>query len=61
MNMSFPVAALAVLGIIIAVLGLFAAGNIAVTVVGLVAVAVAGLLEILGRSRGPQSTDQPDR
>ncbi len=61
MNMSFPVAALAVLGIVIAVLGLFAAGDIALTIVGLAAVAVAGLLEILGRRRAPQSTDHADR
>lgn len=60
MNMSFPVAALAVLGILIALLGLFAAGDIVVTVVGLVAVALAGLLEVLGRSRAPRGTDHPD-
>lgn len=61
MNMSFPVAALAMLGIVIAVLGLFAAGDIVVTVVGLMAVAGAGLLEALGRNRAPKDTDRPDR
>jgi hypothetical protein len=34
-----------------ALLGLFAAGNIAVVVVGLVAIAGAGVLELLGRNR----------
>ncbi len=43
--------ALTVLGILIALLGLFAAGNIAVVVVGLAAIAGAGVLEVLGRNR----------
>lgn len=44
--MSFPVAALTVLGIIVAFLGLFAAGNIYVTALGLGAIAFAGVLEV---------------
>jgi hypothetical protein len=44
---SLPVLALTVLGILIALLGLFAAGNIWVTVVGLVAIAFAGVLSVL--------------
>lgn len=47
-----PVATLTVLGAIVAVLGLFAAGSILVTAVGLAAVAVAGLLAVLGSRRG---------
>lgn len=46
---SLPVLALVVLGILIAVLGLFAAGDIAVTAVGLVAIAVGGMLDVVGR------------
>jgi hypothetical protein len=49
---SFPVAALTALGIIITVLGLFAAGDIRVTIVGLVAIGFAGLLQVLGQRRG---------
>jgi hypothetical protein len=46
MSTSAPVATLVILGAIIAVLGLFAAGNIAVTALGLAAVFGAGLLEV---------------
>lgn len=52
--MSFPVVALAILGIVIAVLGLFGASP-GVMVIGLASLVVAGLLEILGRSRAGQS------
>lgn len=52
--MSFPVTALAVLGIVIAVLGLFGASP-GVMVIGLASLVVAGLLEILGRTRARQS------
>jgi hypothetical protein len=46
---SLPVLTLVVLGAIVAVLGLFAAGDIAVTAIGLGAIAVAGVLDVLGR------------
>ena len=49
MTTSLPVAALVVLGSLIAVLGLFAAGSIVVSAVGLVAIAVGGVLDLLGR------------
>jgi hypothetical protein len=49
--MSFPVVALTFLGILVAVLGLFAAGSIAVVAVGLVAIAFAGVLEVLRTRR----------
>ena len=46
---SVPVAILAILGAVIAVLGLFVAGNIAMVSIGLVAVFGAGLLDVFGR------------
>ena len=46
MSSSAPVATLVILGAVIAVLGLFAAGDIAVTALGLAAVFAAGLLEV---------------
>jgi hypothetical protein len=46
---SLPVAALTVLGILVAMLGLFAAGDIGVVGVGLVAIFGAGLLEAAAR------------
>jgi hypothetical protein len=45
--MSLPVAALTVLG----VLGLFAAGDIRITIVGLVAIVIAGFLQVWGQRR----------
>ena len=51
MSSSFPVLALTFLGIIIAALGLFAAGNIQVTIVGLVAIGFAGVLQVIGNRR----------
>jgi hypothetical protein len=45
---SVPVAILAILGAVIAVLGLFVAGNIAMVGIGLVAVFGAGLLDVIG-------------
>ena len=47
MSTSTPVAILVVLGAIIAVLGLFVAGNIVMVAIGLVAVFGAGLLDVL--------------
>jgi hypothetical protein len=46
---TLPVAALTVLGILITVLGLFVAGEIALTIVGLVSIFAAGLLGALVR------------
>lgn len=51
MSTSLPVAALTFLGILIAVLGLFVAGDIWVSVIGLAAIFAAGLLEVLDRRR----------
>jgi hypothetical protein len=48
MSTSLPVAILVFLGALIAVLGLFAAGNIVVTIVGLLAVFGAGVLQVVG-------------
>jgi mannose/fructose/N-acetylgalactosamine-specific phosphotransferase system component IIC len=49
---SAPIAALTILGILLAVLGLFVGGSIQLTVVGLITVAVAGVLDVaLRRSR----------
>jgi hypothetical protein len=50
--MSAPVAALTFLGILIALLGLFAAGSVPLVVVGLAAIAVAGILQVVGSRRG---------
>jgi hypothetical protein len=49
METTAPVAALTIIGVIIAVLGLFAAGNIVIVVVGLLAIFGAGLLQVAGR------------
>lgn len=46
MSTSTPAAILAVLGAVIAVLGLFVAGNIVMVGLGLVAVFGAGLLDV---------------
>lgn len=51
MSTSLPVIVLVFLGTIVTVLGLFAAGSIAVAGVGLVAVFGAGLLQVLGTRR----------
>ena len=51
MPTSFPVTALTVLGILIVVLGLFAAGSVELIVVGLGAIAVAGILQVAGMRR----------
>lgn len=45
---SLPVFILTLLGTVIAVLGLFAAGDLGIVIVGLVSVAVAGLIHALG-------------
>ncbi len=46
-----PVTVLTVLGILISVLGLFAAGNLVMVAIGLGAVAFAGVLAVLGTRR----------
>jgi hypothetical protein len=51
MSSSFPVMALTFLGIIIAALGLFAAGNIQIVIVGLVAIGFAGVLQLMSGRR----------
>jgi hypothetical protein len=48
-----PVYALTFLGILIALLGLFAAGNIVIVVVGLGAIVVAGVLSVAASRRTP--------
>jgi hypothetical protein len=49
MSTSLPVLMLVMLGALIAVLGLFAAGNIVVSAVGLLAIAIAGVLDVAAR------------
>ena len=51
MPTSAPVAALTFLGILLAVLGIFAAGNLEVIVVGLLAILAAGVLQVVGARR----------
>jgi hypothetical protein len=48
---SLPVVVLTVLGALIAVLGLFAAGNIWIVVIGLAAIVIAGILYTADRRR----------
>jgi nucleoside recognition membrane protein YjiH len=50
-TLQLPVLTLTVLGAVVAVLGLFAAGELAVVALGLGAVAFAGLLAVLGTRR----------
>jgi hypothetical protein len=51
MPTSMPVAALTVLGILLAVLGLFVGGSVELVIIGLVAIAVAGVLQVAGARR----------
>lgn len=51
MSTSIPVAALTILGILIAVLGLFVGGSVELVVIGLVTIAVAGVLQIASSRR----------
>lgn len=48
MSTSLPVMALVTLGTLVVLLGLFAAGSIEVVVIGLAAIAVGGVLQVLG-------------
>jgi hypothetical protein len=50
--MSIPVASLTMLGILVSVLGLFVAGNVALLAIGLAAIVIAGVLEVLGGRTG---------
>ena len=50
--MSVPVASLTMLGILVSVLGLFVAGNVALLGIGLAAIVVAGVLEVVGGRTG---------
>jgi hypothetical protein len=50
-TLQVPVFALTVLGVLVAVLGLFAAGEIAMVALGLAAVAFGGLLAAVGARR----------
>ena len=47
-SISLPVFMLTLLGTLITVLGLFAAGDLRIVIVGLAAVALAGLLHVFG-------------
>ena len=49
MQTTAPVAALTVIGILLAVLGLFVAGNIVIVVIGLLSIFGGGLLQVVGR------------
>lgn len=50
--MSVPVASLTMLGILVSVLGLFVAGNVALLGIGLAAIVAAGVLEVVGGRTG---------
>ena len=52
LSMSVPVIALTFLGFLIALLGLFAAGNVLLIAVGLAAIGLAGLLQVMGTRKG---------
>ncbi len=49
METTAPIAALTVLGVVLAVLGLLVAGNLVIVVVGLLSIFGAGLLQVAGR------------
>ena len=51
MQTSLPVAALTVLGILLAVLGLFVGGSVELVAIGLVAIFGAGVLQVAGNRR----------
>jgi hypothetical protein len=51
MQTSLPVAVLTVLGILLAVLGLFVGGSVELVVIGLIAIFGAGLLQVAGNRR----------
>ena len=51
MSSSMPVMALTFLGVLIVLLGLFAAGSVEVVIIGLAAIGAAGVLQVLGSRR----------
>ncbi len=51
MPTSLPVTALTVLGILLTVLGLFVGGSIELVIIGLIALAFAGVLEVAAKRR----------
>ena len=51
METTLPVAALTILGILLVVLGIFAAGEVILAIVGLVSIFGAGLLQVAGARR----------
>ena len=51
MQTTAPIAALTILGVILAVLGLFVAGNLTIVVVGLLAIFGAGVLQVVASRR----------
>ena len=51
METTLPVASLTILGILLVVLGIFAAGEVIVAIVGLVSIFGAGLLQVAGARR----------
>ncbi len=52
MSTSAPVAALVILGVALAVLGLLVGGGVWLIVIGLVSIAAGGLLQVMGSRRG---------
>jgi hypothetical protein len=51
METTVPVAALTLLGTILAILGLFVGGSIELVVIGLLSIFGAGLLQVAGRNK----------
>ena len=51
METTAPVAALTILGILFVVLGLFVAGNVTLSIIGLVSIFGAGVLQVAGTRR----------
>ena len=49
METTAPVAALTFLGVLLAALGLFVAGNVVLVVIGLISIFGAGLLQVASR------------
>jgi uncharacterized membrane protein YedE/YeeE len=49
METTAPIAALTFLGVLLAAIGLFVAGNIVIVVIGLLSVFGAGLLQVVAR------------
>jgi hypothetical protein len=48
---SLPVAALVIIGIVLAVLGLLVGGGIWLVIIGLVAIGAGGVLQVMGSRR----------